>query len=246
MPLQSSDAFIIGTYPLREKDRIVSLLTRDSGKKRGVARGVQGTRSPFGGLLEPMTEVRVTYFEKEGQELVSIRSLDSIRPSFPLSKDLDRALLLSALAESLQSFVSDSDPAESFYRLARHVLDALFAGGEPAVVRAYFDLWVLKLSGLFPAPAECASCGRTMAAEDPLLFDARRPGFLCSRCRGAEVLRLSLAARDTLRAFLTAPFDPGRQYPGFQEVSAIAGQARRHFLGHELKSQRVLGEVLPE
>lgn len=246
MPLLSSDAFIIGTYPLREKDRIVSLLTRDSGKKRGVARGVQGARSPFAGLLEPMTEVRVAYFEKEGQELVSIRSLDAIRTSFRLSKDLDRALLLSALAESLQSFVSDSDPAEPFYRLARHVLDALFAGGEPARARAYFDLWILKLSGLFPTPSECAGCGRAIAAEDPLLFDARRPGFLCPQCRGTEVLRLSPAARDTLSAFLTAPLDSSRQYPGFQEVSAVVGQARRHFLGHELKSQRVLGEVLPE
>ena len=72
------------------------------------------------GVDEPVTEARVAYFEKEGQELVSINSLDSIRPSFSLSKDLDRALLLSALAESLQTFVSDSDPAEPFYRLARH------------------------------------------------------------------------------------------------------------------------------
>ena len=246
MPLLSSDAFIIGTYPLREKDRIVSLLTRKAGKKRGVARGVQGARSPFAGLLEPMTEARVAYFEKEGQELVSIRSLDAIRSSFPLSKDLDRALLVSALAESLQTFVSDSDPAESFYRLARHVLDALFAGGAPAAVRAYFDLWVLKLSGLFPAPSECAGCGRTIAAKDPLLFDASRPGFLCRQCRGAEILRLSPSACDTLRAFLSAPFDPARPYRGFPEISAVAGQARRHFLGHELKSQRVLGEVLQE
>ena len=171
-----SDAFILGTYPLREKDRIVSFLTRDAGKKRGVARGARGPRSGFAGLLEPMTEARVHYFEKDGRELVSINSLDSIRPSFPLSKELDRALLLSALAESLQTFVSDSDPAEPFYRLARHSLDSLFGGGVPAAVRAYFDVWILKLSGLFPTPAECAGCGRELAPSEPLLFDGNRPG----------------------------------------------------------------------
>src|SRR6266498_9399 len=164
-----SDAFILGTHPLREKDRIVSFLTRDAGKKRGVVRGSRGARSQFAGLLEPMTEGRVAYFEKEGQELVSINSLDSIRPSFPLSKDLDRALLLSALAESLQTFIQDSDPAEPFYRLARHVLDALFAGGAPAAVRAYFDVWILKLSGLFPAPGVCAGCERPLDANGSLL-----------------------------------------------------------------------------
>jgi DNA repair protein RecO (recombination protein O) len=239
-----SDAFILGTYPLREKDRIVSFLTRDAGKKRGVARRARGARSGFAGLLEPMTEARVNYFEKDGRELVSINSLDSIRPSFPLSKDLDRALLLSALAESLQTFVSDSDPAEPFYRLARHSLDSLFAGGVPAAVRAYFDVWILKLSGLFPTPAECAGCGRELDPSNPLLFDGNRPGFVGAECRGAETVRLSAAAAETLLSFLTSPFDPGAKSSGISEISALAGRARRHFLGHELKSQRVLSEIL--
>lgn len=241
---RSSDAFILGTYPLREKDRIVSFLTRDAGKKRGVARGARGARSPFAGLLEPMTEARVAYFEKDGRELVSINSLDSIRPSFPLSNDLDRALLLSALAESLQTFVSDSDPAEPFYRLARHVLDSLYAGSSPAAVRAYFDVWILKLSGLFPAPGVCAGCERPLEANGSLLFDGSRPGFIGPECRGGEAVRLSSAAAQTLRSFLSSPFDPERPYKGIPEVSAAAGIARRHFLGHELKSQRVLEEVL--
>ena len=240
----SSDAFILATYPLREKDRIVSFLTRDAGKKRGVARGARNPRSQFAGLLEPMTEASVTYFEKDGRELVAINSVDSIRPSFPLSKDLDRALLVSALAESLQTFVSDSDPAEPFYRLARHVLDALFAGADAAAARAYFDVWVLRLSGLFPSPSECAACETPLDPRGPLLFDGRRPGFIGPECRSGEVVRLSPDACETLQSFLSAPFDPSRRYKGVAEISGVASLARRHFLGHELKSQRVLAEVL--
>jgi DNA repair protein RecO (recombination protein O) len=241
---RSSDSFILATYPLREKDRIVSFLTRDAGKKRGVARGSRGARSHFGGLLEPMTEARVTYFEKDSQELVSINSVDAIRPSFALSKNLEQGLLVSALAESLQTFVPDSDPAEHFYRLARHVLDGLFAGASPRSVRSYFELWILKLSGLFPSPSECAACGKPLEPGDCLLFDPSRPGFIGPECRAGEVVRLSPAAAQTLRVFLSAPFDPAKTYKGVAEVSAVAGFARRHFLGHELKSQRVLSEVL--
>ena len=235
---------MLGTYPLREKDRIVSFLTRDAGKKRGVARGARGPRSAFGGLLEPMSEGRVAYFEKDGRELVSIDSVDAIRPSFPLSSQLERALLVSALAEGLQTFVSDSDPAEPFYRLARHAMDSLFAGAPPAAVSAYFDVWILKLSGLFPSPAECAGCGRALDRGEPLLFDSSRPGFVGPECRAGEVLRLSPAAAGTLFAFLSSPLDPAAASEGLPEISAVAGRARRHFLGHELKSQRVLAEVL--
>jgi hypothetical protein len=59
-------------------------------------------------------------------------------------------------------------------------------------------------------------------------------------------VRLSPAASETLRAFLSSPFDPKFGGRGITEVSAIAGRARRHFLGHELKSQRVLSEILEQ
>ncbi len=234
---------MLGTYPLRERDRIVSFLTRDSGKKRGVARGARGPRSAFSGALEPMTEVRVLYFEKEGRELVSIDSADVLRSSFPLASELDRALLLSTLAESLQAFVSDSEPAEPFYRLARHALDALFAGAAPASVSTYFDVWILKLSGLFPSPNECAVCGGPLDQLSPLVFDESRPGFVHSECRHGEALRLSPAGREALRKVLSAPLDPAIGPEGLSEVFQVARRARRHFLGHELKSQRVLAEV---
>jgi DNA repair protein RecO (recombination protein O) len=240
----SSDAFILATYPLREKDRIVSFLTRDAGKKRGVARGARSAKSAFSGVLEPMTEARVLYFEKEGRELVSINSADAIRPSFALSKDLERGLLLSALAESLQTFVSDSDPAEPFYRLARHAMDTLFAGGPSREVAAYFDVWVLKLSGLFPTPAECAGCGRALGLEEPLLFDETRPGFVGAECRRGELLRLSPPAAETLRIFLSSALDPAVRHGGIPEIAAVAQRARRHFLGHDLKSQKVLTDVM--
>ena len=190
-----------------------------------------------------MTEVRVIYFEKEGRELVSIDSADVLRSSFPLSSDLDRALLLSALAESLQTFVSDSEPAEPFYRLARHALDALFAGAAAESVSAYFDVWILKLSGLFPTPNECAVCGGPLDRAEALLFDESRPGFVHSECRRGEALRVSPEGREALRRVLSAPLDPSGRPEGLAEVSQVARRARRHFLGHELKSQRVLAEI---
>lgn len=244
MRLHTAESFVLGTHALRETDRIVSFLTRDAGKKRGVARGARRTTSAFSGALEPLTEARIVYYEKEGRDLVSINAVDPIRPSFPLSKNLDTALLLSALAESLETFVSESEPAEPFYRLARHVLDALFAGAPAVLASAYFDVWILKLSGLFPTPRECAGCGRPLEEQGTLLFEESRPGFIGPECRQSETLRLTADAHRTLLTFLSGPLDPASRPKGLAEISAVARRARRHFLGHELKSQRVLAEVL--
>src|ERR1700716_2168303 len=75
MPLYAADALILRTYTLGESDRIVVFLTRDRGKKRGVARNARQSRRRFGGALEPMTYGRVGYVERERRELGRLRYL---------------------------------------------------------------------------------------------------------------------------------------------------------------------------
>ena len=45
MPLYTADALVLRTYKLGEADRIVVFLTRDRGKKRGVAQSARRPRS---------------------------------------------------------------------------------------------------------------------------------------------------------------------------------------------------------
>ena len=123
-------------------------------------------------------------------------------------------------------------------------MDGMFAGAPVDLVAAYFDVWILKLSGLFPSPGECAGCGRALDPGEALLFDEARPGFVGAECRRGEVLRLSPDARATLGRFLSGPMDPADRPRGLNEIARVTRLARRHFLGHELKSQRVLSEVL--
>ena len=79
MPLHITDALILRTYTLGESDRIVVFLTRDRGKKRGVAKNARQSRRRFGGALEPMTCGRVGYFERERRDLVVWTSSRPVR-----------------------------------------------------------------------------------------------------------------------------------------------------------------------
>lgn len=243
MPLVRHKAFILSAVPLREKDRIVTLLTEEAGKKRVVARGARRLQSAFAGTLEPMSEAEVISFEKEGRDLHRLDSLELVRSSFPLASELRTGLLLSALAESLITFVSDSDPSEKFFRLARHAMDALFGGMPPRVVAVYFDAWVLRLSGVLPPLSSCAVCGRADLAA-PLSFDESLPGFLGRECAAAGARKLSGAASEGISAILSRPLGSlGIAVPAIPEISDILARVRRHFLGHELKSQRVLSQL---
>ncbi len=243
MPLVRQKAFILSAVPLREKDRIVTVLTEEAGKKRVVARGARRLQSAYAGALEPMSEAVVISFEREGRDLHRLDSLELVRSSFPLASELRTGLLLSALAESLITFVSDSDPSEKFFRLARHAMDSLFAGAAPRLVSIYFDAWVLRLSGVLPPPTTCAVCGRS-GLEAPFFFDESLPGFLGRECARPGSRKLSVGASESISAILSRSLSAmSGAPPALPEAADVLARVRRHFLGHELKSHRVLSQL---
>jgi DNA repair protein RecO (recombination protein O) len=149
VPLYTADALILRTYKLGEADRIVVFLTRDRGKKRGVAKGARRPRSKFAAALEPMTEVRLAYFEKESRELVGLNYAETVKS--PLSLVTQDALgYVSYFAELLDEWAQDADADDRLYRLGASMLDALTAGAPVQPLARYFEYWLLRLQGVYP------------------------------------------------------------------------------------------------
>jgi len=150
MPLYTADALVLRTYKLGEADRIVVFLTRDRGKKRGVAQGARRSRSKFRGALEPLTEVRVAYFEKERRELVSLNYAETLRS--PLGMATPEALgCTHYVAELIDACAADADVDERLFRLGCSVLDALASGTASDALTRYFECWLLRLQGVYPS-----------------------------------------------------------------------------------------------
>src|SRR5512143_1367326 len=99
MPARVSDTFVLRTYPFREADLIVSFLTRDQGKLRGVARRARRPKSPFGSGLERLSQVRMSYFQRENRELVNLDSCDLLVSQFRLMSDYRAGVALDYFAE---------------------------------------------------------------------------------------------------------------------------------------------------
>ncbi|MGE0446835.1 MAG: DNA repair protein RecO [Vicinamibacterales bacterium] len=149
MPLYTADALVLRTYKLGEADRIVVFLTRDRGKKRGVAKGARRQRSRFVGALEPLTEVRVAYFEKERRELVGLNYAETVRS--PLVLSTEGALeIVSYFAELIDEWAQEADADDRLYRLGVSMLDALASGAPVEPLARYFEYWLLRLQGVYP------------------------------------------------------------------------------------------------
>jgi DNA repair protein RecO (recombination protein O) len=152
MPLYSADALILRTYKLGEADRIVVFLTRDRGKKRGVAKGARRTRSNFVGALEPLTQVRVAYFEKERRELVNLNYSEPSRSALS-SGSMEALGCATYFAELIDEWAADADADERLYRLGASMVEALATDVPPEPLSRYFEYWLLSLQGVYPAAA---------------------------------------------------------------------------------------------
>jgi recombinational DNA repair protein (RecF pathway) len=159
MPLHASDAVILRTYALGESDRIVVFLTRDRGKKRGVAKNARQSRRRFGGALEPLTCGRITYRERERRDLVFVQDVAPTRS--PLTAVDGEALsYVGYFAELIDECSPENDPSEPLYRLSTSIVEAMTAGIPIEALARYFEFWLLRLQGVYRADPRLSAGAR--------------------------------------------------------------------------------------
>jgi DNA repair protein RecO (recombination protein O) len=208
MGLNETEAIVLRTYTLAEADKIVVCLTKDFGVIRAVARGARRLKSRFGAGLETSTVLALSYFEKEGRELVSLRQVEIIRSHFNLAQDAEIVASLAYMSELVMEFSPPGEPNERVFRMVRAVLEALerLPEGIFAIVR-YFEIWILKLSGFYPELRVCAQCGRNLVSGGIELSVSDR-GLCCDLCSCRTKQKISRGAyKQLLHSRIMSPVE---------------------------------------
>jgi DNA repair protein RecO (recombination protein O) len=186
------DGVVLRTQKLGEADRIITLLTRQNGRVRAVAKGVRRTKSRFGARLEPFTHVDVMIHP--GRSLDVITQAEVIRPyGAPLAGDYPRYTAGTAMLETAERFTPiEKEPALRQFLLLIGGLRALGETGEeakePRLVLDAYLLRSLAVAGYAPALEECARCGApgTPASNEGrrlVAFAVAAGGMVCASCR---------------------------------------------------------------
>ena len=159
MALYRDAAIVLRTQKLGEADRIVTLLTRQHGKVRAVAKGVRRTRSRFGARLEPFMVVDVQLYE--GRSLDIVTQAETLAPyGDAIARDYVAYTAATAMLETAERLTEERAPSLQQYLLLVGGLRSL-AGGEHEtglVLDAYL-LRSLAVAGWAPSFHDCARCG---------------------------------------------------------------------------------------
>lgn len=191
---------VLRVTKLGEADRIITLLTRHTGKVRAVAKGVRRTRSKFGARLEPFSHVDLQLYA--GRNLDIVTQAETLDPfGATLAADYSRYTCATAIAETTERLAAEErEPALRLYLLAVSALRALTEPARvPTLVLDAFLLRAMVLAGWAPALRECARCG---TPGPHAAFHVASGGALCADCRlgSSGVVRPAPATIDLMAA----------------------------------------------
>ena len=174
---------VLRTHKLGEADRIITLLTRDRGLVRAVARGIRKTTSRFGGRLEPFMHVDLQL--AEGRSLDIITQVETISAfARDLGGDYPAYTAGTAMLETAERLVhDDGEPAVQQLQLLVGALRALTTADDdrtPSLILDSYQLRALAVAGYAPSFEACARCAAPGPHRD---FHAPSGGMLCHTCR---------------------------------------------------------------
>jgi len=249
MPVYTSEALILRTYKLADADRIVVFLTKDRGKKRGVAKGARRAKSKFTGTLEPLTRAGVAYYERELRDLVRINYVEPQRSALWVvahgGSDASTLGHAEYFAELIDEWAPEGHADERLFRLGSSVIDALADGAPIEALARYFEFWLLRLQGVYPQLSACPECGGPF--DGGAVMPPRESHYVCLHCGSGGGTSLSITAMHFLRraaasrpdALIATPLEAGPA----RELETAHRRLLQVHLEKELKSARVLRQL---
>ncbi len=201
MKLYRDEAVVLRTHKLGEADRIITMLTREHGQVRAVAKGVRRTTSRIGARLEPFSLVEVQVHR--GRSLDLVTQVETINPyGRNLALDYPLYTCATVMVETATSVTDDGgEPTPQQYLLLVGALHALATRRHaPQLVLDSYLLRALAVAGWAPSFHDCAVCGTPGPHS---AFHIEAGGAVCAACRPAGSAAPEAATLDLLGALLS-------------------------------------------
>lgn len=203
MPLYRDEAVVLRTHKLGEADRILTLLTRQHGKVRAVAKGVRRTASKFGARLEPFMVADIQFYEGRSLDIVTqAESLGSYGAQ--IVGDYDAYTAANVMVETADRLTESESSLQQYLLLVGALRSLSRREHVPNQTLDSYLLRALSLAGWAPSFYDCARC----QAEGPHTHAVvQLGGVVCDNCAPPGAPRLDAETIDHLAALLTGSWD---------------------------------------
>ena len=199
MPVYRDEAVVLRTHKLGEADRIVTLLTRQHGKVRAVAKGVRRTASKFGSRLEPFMVADVQLYE--GRSLDVVTQAESIGAyGAAIADDYASYTAANAMVEAADRLTEAEGSLQQYILLVGALRSLARREHGASLTLDSYLLRALSVAGWAPSFVDCARCG-TVGPHSAVVVQLG--GIVCDDCAPQGAPRLDPATIELLGGLLS-------------------------------------------
>ena len=203
MPLYRDEAVVLRTHKLGEADRIVTLLSRQHGQIRAVAKGVRRTASKFGSRLEPFMAIDVQLYE--GRTLDTVSQVETIGAyGREIMADYASYTAAHAMVELAERLTGESSSTQQYLLLLGALRSLSRAEHDPSLTLDSYLLRALSLAGWAPNFDSCAGC-QTPGPHTGFVMSIG--GVVCQNCKPPGAATLDSPTVELLGALLSGDWD---------------------------------------
>ncbi len=243
MSLYRDEAIVLRTQKLGEADRIITLLTREHGRIRAVAKGIRRTKSKFGARLEPGSHVDIQLYV--GKTFDTVTQVEAIMNyGEALTQDYQRFTVASTILEATERFTShEHEPALQEFQLVVGAMKVLAENRyEPLLILDAFLLRSLAVAGYAPSMTICSRCEKPGPHR---YFSLVGGGCVCVDCRPSACATPAPQTLDLMGALLSSNWDFAQQSEGKhrREASGLIAAYLQWHLERGLRSLAMVERV---
>jgi DNA repair protein RecO (recombination protein O) len=198
-------AVVLRTYEYGETSLVVSVLTRELGKIRLLAKGANRTGSPFAGALRTGSIGEIVFYYKQDRGLHPLKEIESRNVFENYVEDLEKLCIFQAGLEVVDRAVIEREADERTFDLLEGFITALPGADDAWAVLFTFYVRLLKMSGVYPSINGCTVCGKELAGGFEAVPQTGR--VTCRGCGSGDRLFISGESAEILRRMERGAFE---------------------------------------
>jgi DNA repair protein RecO (recombination protein O) len=227
VPTYRDEAVVLRTHKLGEADRIVTMLSRQHGKIRAVAKGVRRTGSKFGSRLEPMMVADIQCYV--GRSLDIIQQAESLGSyGADIADDYASYTAASVMIETADKVTDDDGSLQQYLLLVGALRSLARREHDPSLTLDSYLLRSLSIAGWAPSFDDCAVTG---APGPHTVFVVQLGGVVADEVAPPGSPRLDLDTLSLLGALLEGRWEvaeAAEQRSRNQASGVVAAYAQFH------------------
>ena len=179
VPTVSDIAICLRRWDYSETSQIASLLTREHGLIRALAKGAKRERGSFSGGLDILSAGRLVAIVKPGRDLATLTEWRLEQLCRVVRRDLEANRAALYMADLIQHMLTDHDPHPVLFDALLHALDELEAPDQAAEVLLKLQWRVLDETGYRPELAQDVETGADLPVDaETYAFNPRAGGLV--------------------------------------------------------------------